>query len=66
MNIANLYFQATSANDLFCTAIALQCLGLAAPQIGSQLRMFANERSFQGLCQMVGSDRHEKVERNSG
>ena len=52
LNLANLYFQA-EANDLFCTAKALQCLGLAAPQIGSQLRMFAMKDPFTGLVEMV-------------
>ena len=52
MNLTNLNAK-VEAKDLFCTAKALQCLGLAAPQIGSQLRMFAMKDPFTGLVEMV-------------
>ena len=52
LNLANMNVQA-EVKDLFHTAKALQCLGLAAPQIGSQLRMFAMKDPFTGLVEMV-------------
>ena len=40
-------------NDLLTTAKALSCLGLAAPQIGQSMRMFAVKDAYTGVVNIV-------------
>ena len=48
-----IFSECKEVNDLVVTAKAMACRGLAAPQIGSSLRMFAIKDDYTGLVDIV-------------